>query len=159
MLLKWRLTEVWEKTLYIVIGYAVVALLFFVLRTWLLDGTSWQYAVIGLLINLAFVLVAVRTFRGYLEPAAPPRPWWRWSGRPKAGYWLGTLNLLVGVTAIQDFWPRHGLTPDVPVTILNILESAIVAFGYLNSSFRLRQQPELWSQRRRQSAPPLTTNR
>jgi hypothetical protein len=158
MLPKWRITEVWQKTLYIVIGYAVVALLFFVLRTWLFDERSWQYAVSGLLVNLVFILVAVRIFRGYLEPAAPPRPWWRWSGRPKAGYWLGAFHLFSGIAAIADFWPQHGLTPEVPVTILNILESAIVAFGYLNSSFRLRQQAELWSQRRRESPPLLNTN-
>jgi hypothetical protein len=159
MRLKWRITEVWQKTLYIVIGYAMTALLFFVLRTWLLDARSWQYALIAFLLNLAYTLVAVRTFRGYLEPEAPPRPWWRWTGRPRAGYWLGALNLIAGISAIQNFWLRHGLALETPMTILSILGSVIVAFGYLNSSFRLQRQPELWSQRTREPPALPSTNR
>ena len=114
MRLNWRITTVRQKVLYIVLGSATIALFFLALRTLLLDGRSWPYAAIGLLINLTYTLLGVRTFRGHLEPAAPPRPWWRWTGRPKAGYWLGSLNLLGGYGVIQDFWPHRGLTPDLP---------------------------------------------
>ncbi|MEC5170908.1 hypothetical protein [Glaciihabitans sp. GrIS 2.15] len=86
MQLNWRITTVRHKVLYIVLGSATIALFFLALRTWLLDGRSWPYAAIGVLINLSYTLLAVRTFRGHLEPAAPPRPWWRWTGRPQAGY-------------------------------------------------------------------------
>jgi len=141
MRLNWRITTVRQKVLYIVLGSATIALFFLALRTWLLDGRSWPYAAIGLLI--------IRTFRGHLEPAVPPRPWWRWTGRPKAGYWLGSLNLLGGYGAIQDFWPHRGLTPDLPAVIMNVLVFLIISSGYFNSSFRLRRHPELWSQKKR----------
>ena len=153
MRLNWRITTVRQKVLYIVLGPATIALFFLALRTWLLDGRSWQYAAIGLLINLTYTLLGVRTFRGHLEPAAPPRPWWRWTGRPKAGYWLGSLNLLGGYGAIQDFWPHRGLTPDLPAVIMNVLVFVIVSSGYFNSSFRLRRHPELWSQKKRAKPP------
>ena len=149
MQLNWRITTVRQKVLYIVLGSATIALFFLALRTWLLDGRSWPYAAIGVLINLSYTLLAVRTFRGHLEPAAPPRPWWRWTGRPKAGYWLGSLNLLGGYGAIQDFWLHRGLTPDLPAVIMNVLVFLIISSGYFNSSFRLRRHPELWSQNER----------
>jgi hypothetical protein len=134
------------------------ALLLFAFRSWVVDANSWQYAVFGVLINLSYTLIAVRTFRGYLEPAVRPRPWWRWTGRPKAGYWLGALYLLAGISAIQNFWPQNGLATAAPLTILSILESVFVAFGYLNSSFRLRGRPASWSQRRRNSPALPNTN-
>jgi len=153
MQLNWRITTVRQKVLYIVLGSATIALFFLALRTWLLDGRSWPYAAIGVLINLSYTLLAVRTFRGHLEPAAPPRPWWRWTGRPQAGYWLGSLNLLAGCGAIRDFWPHRGLTPDLPAVIMNVLVFLIISFGYFNSSFRLRRHPELWSQKKRAKPP------
>lgn len=150
----WRITEIWQKTIYIVLGSAVLALFFWALRTWLLDPRAWPYALVGLVINLAYTLFGVRSFRGYLEPIAPPRAWWRWTGRPKAGYWLGSLQVIGGIDAIREFWPSHGLSPEVPVVTLNILEGAVLGFGYLHSSFRLQRHPELWSQRRRKPTAP-----
>ena len=148
MRLPWRLTEIWQKTLYIVVGWAVLALFFLGLRTWLLDQHSWPYGLIGFVVNIGYNLVGVRIFRGYHEPVAGPRAWWRWTGRPKAGFWLGGLQLFGVLSFVQDFWPRHGLPPDLANGILNIVSSLVLGIGYLNSSFRLRRHPELWSARR-----------
>ena len=146
-----RVTEIWQKALYIVVGYAAIALFFFVLRTWILDQHAWPYALIAFVVNLAFTIVGVRVFRGYLEPISPPRAWWRWTGRPKAGFWLGAFQIIGGLGAIQEFWPHGQLSSEAPVAVLNILSSAVTGFGYLNSSFRLSRHPELWSQQRRRS--------
>jgi hypothetical protein len=145
----WRITEIWQKTLYIAIGYVVFAPFLFGLRTWLLSENSWPYALIGFVINLGYTLLGVRIFRGYHERVAEPRAWWRWTGRPKAGFWLGGLHLFALLGTVQEFWTRDGLAPELPVAILNSALFLIVAFAYLNSSFRLRLHPELWSDRRR----------
>ena len=108
----WRITEIWQKTLYIAIGYAVFVPFFFGLRTWLLSGNSWHYALIGFVINLGYTLLGVA----------------------------------------QELWPHDGHPPNLPVGMLNNALSLIIAFGYLNSSFRLRRHPELWSDRRRKDA-------
>jgi hypothetical protein len=145
---RWRISGLWQKTLYIVLGYAAFVLLFLVLRTWLFSPHSWAYAVIALLGNLAYTGVGVRIFRGYLEPLAPPRPWWRWTGRPKAGFWLGALSLFAAVGSIQGLWPRAGQPANFAVSLLSLIGQGILAAGYFNSSFRLRRHSELWSQRR-----------
>jgi hypothetical protein len=154
----WRITEIWQKALYIAIGYVVLAAFFFGLRTWLLSENSWPYALIGFVMNLAYTLLGVRIFRGYHEPVAEPRAWWRWTGRPKAGFWLGALHLFALLAAIQDFWPRDGLATSLPGGILNSALFVIVAFGYLNSSLRLRLHPELWSDRRRKETAQQSTS-
>jgi hypothetical protein len=144
----WRLTTVWQKALYIAAGWAVMALFLLALRTWLFDQHSWPYQTIGLVATLSYTLVGVRIFRGYLEPVIAPRAWWRWTGRPKAGFWLGALSLFATLSVFPNFWLSHDVVPNVPLLVLNVSESAFTALGYLNSSFRLRRHPELWSQRR-----------
>ena len=144
----WRITEVRHKALFIVSGIVTSAALLFVVRTWIFPGNSWLYLVLALLVNMGFNLAGVRIFRGYREPVAPPRLWWRWTGRPKAGFWLGSIQVLVTLTALQELWPQHGHRPDPLAAILNIVSNAVIAFGYLNSSFRLRRHPDLWSERR-----------
>lgn len=155
MRLTWRVTEVWQKALYVVVGYAVTFLFLLGLRTWLLDLRSFPYALILQIVNIAYPVLGVRIFRGYLEPVAPSRAWWRWTGRPTAGFWLASSYLLTALSAIGNFWPHHGLAPDVPSAVLNVLGPVILSFGYLNSSIRLRRQPERWSQKRR--AKPSVT--
>jgi hypothetical protein len=145
----WRITEIWQNVVYIAIGYAVFAPFFFSLRTWWLSEHSWPYALIGLVINLGYTLLGIRTFRGYHERVAEPRPWWRWTGRPKAGFWLAGLHVFALLGAIQQFWPRDGRAPDLPLAILNSALFVVLASGYLNSSFRLRLHPGLWSDRRK----------
>jgi hypothetical protein len=154
----WRITEVWQKLVYIVGGYAVFVLFFWALRTYLLDAKSLPYASIAFALNIAYTIVGVRVFRGYLEPVEPPRAWWRWTGRPKAGFWLGALNVLAATADAQDFWPRDGHSPDISVAVLNILAATVTAIGYLNSSFRLQRHPELWSSRRSGSARVASTS-
>jgi hypothetical protein len=90
------------------------------------------YAVIGLVATLGYTFIGVRTFRGYLEPSAPPRDWWRWSGRPKAGFWLGALYAVATLEGLQNFWPGDGVAFNYPLAILTTLSSAVVAIGYFN---------------------------
>jgi len=134
-----------------VLSWGVAALVLLMLRTWLLDSRSWLYALTLVAANLTPQIVGVRVFRGYLEPLEPPRPWWRWTGRPKAGFWLGSLHLVGALSFVQQVAPRHGPVPGMPLVIATVAASVIAAFGYLNSSFRLLRRPELWSQRRQKS--------
>jgi hypothetical protein len=153
----WRITEIWQKVLYVLVGYAAIALFFLALRTWLLDQHAWPYALIAFVVNTAFTIAGIRIFRGYLEPVQPSRAWWRWTGRPKAGFWLSALHIIGGIGAIQEFWPHSQLPSEAPAAALNILSSAVAGLGYLNSSFRLCRHPELWSQRRREPTADTTT--
>jgi hypothetical protein len=149
----WRIVEVWQKTLYIVIGYALPASLFFVLRTWLLPEDSVPYALLALVLNLGYTFVGVRVFRGYLEPVAPPRAWWRWTGRPRAGFWLCALHVVALLGVVQDFRALDGFADNLLLTVVNTATFTILAAGYLFSSFRLQLHPELWSHLRMK---PLT---
>jgi hypothetical protein len=45
--LNWRITTLRQKGLYIALGWGVLALSLFALRTWILDPRSWTYAVIS----------------------------------------------------------------------------------------------------------------
>lgn len=151
MWIRWRISEVWQKALYIVCSWGIGALFLLVMRTWLLDARSWPYAVVVMVVNLIIQVVGVRVFRGYLEPLMPPRSWWRWTGRPKAGFWLGSLNVITAISVLHEGLPSRGLGPDPSAVIVDVFGYVVVAFGYLNSSFRLLRHPELWSQRRRES--------
>jgi hypothetical protein len=155
MLVKWRITTICGKVVYVVVGYVAIALFFWALRSWLLDPRGWAYAAIALIVNLAFTLVGVRAFRGFMEPAEPPRPLWRWTGRPRAGFWLGALYLISALVTIRGFWPDHGRPPEIVMTILNLLESALLGIGYLRSSLTLRPLEILWSKRRRDARQEL----
>jgi hypothetical protein len=146
--LNWRLTKVWQKVLYVALGWGVLALTLFVLRTWGFETGSWAYALVGFVGDLAYTFIGVRSFRGYLEPSMPPRLWWRWSGRPKAGFWLGAFYTVSALSSLEFFWPRDGRTVDYLLASLTTLSSIVVAVGYFNSSFRLRARPDLWSRRR-----------
>lgn len=156
MPLKWRITQTWQKALYIVVGYAVIASVLFAIRTWLLNAAEWPYSIILVILNLAYVLIGVRIFRGYLEPLAPARAWWRWTGRPKAGFWLGAIFLWGTIGASAAWWLPTPHPLGVGVTALNVSVSGLTALGYFNSSIRLLRHPEMWSQRRVTALPAAT---
>jgi hypothetical protein len=152
MWLRWRISGVWQKALYIALGWGITPLVLLMLgRTWLLHSSSWLHLSISFAVGWTFQIVGVRVFRGHLEPLDPPRSWWRWTGRPKAGFWLGSLNLLGALSFFFEMLTRHGPVPSVERVIVGVASSLIAAFGYLNSSFRLLRRPELWSQRRQES--------
>ena len=82
-----------------------------------------------------FVLSATRAFRSAGEPVAPPREWWRATGRPAAGFVLAVLFAVGALfTALTE--PR-GVAENVPGWWLNVILTAAIAVYYLQSSIRL----------------------
>ena len=117
------------KFVYIVGGYAA---LFLIAR---IDDflPSVVSFVADYLLWIVYLLVAVRTFRGANEPVGPPRPWWRMSGRPKAGFWLAALfGLSTSVIVLEP-------TPTFPLGFLvaEAVQNGVFALFYLNSSIQL----------------------
>lgn len=122
-----RITRPWTKTAYIV-GGAVVLIAFGRLTHGLPDLARIALQIVAFSV---YLFVAVRSFRGKFEPVAPPRPWWRLTGRPKAGFWLAGWQLLGVVFALVD--PRYTLAERLVYTAQNLLIGGL----YLNSSIQL----------------------
>ena len=156
MVLRWRITKAWQKFLFVVIGYVGLAALLFAIRTWLLPIGSLPYILLSVVLSVAFPLLGVRTFRGYLEPVEPPRAWWRWTGRPAAGCWLGGLAILALLGGLRDYWPEGAVPANYPAAVLYSVQMAFIAGGYLNSSFRLLRHRDQWSQTKWQARADLT---
>ncbi|MGV8858341.1 hypothetical protein [Rhodoglobus sp.] len=91
--------------------------------------------------SLAFV-VGVRTFRGAAEPLAAPRPWWRATARPPAGFILGMLTTIL---ALNEVWLLVVETPHGPfalaASIISLLQTLLVTGYFFNSSVRLLALP------------------
>ncbi len=93
-------------------------------------------ALIGEVLGTALLVAVARSFRGPVEPVAPPRPWWRLTARPLAAWWIGGFYLLGGIVAL----PRH--PEDWPV----LVSSLLVGAAFLNCGVRLT-----FERRRRQA--------
>ena len=122
-----RFTRPLTKAAYIIGGYALLVL--FTRATHPLAPTV--FAVLDFIVFGTYILVGVRSFRGKYEPVLPPRPWWRMTGRPKAGFWLGAL-LVLGVVSFL-------LAKYIPVELRVSYIAQELVFGllYLNSSIQL----------------------
>nr|WP_218881489.1 hypothetical protein [Leifsonia shinshuensis] len=111
----------------------ILALNFFVIDR--VVNASLDVLVVAIL-NIAYVIVGTRTFRGAGENREDPRPWWRATGRPAAGFWLG------GILAILAFISCVGALASKPensfVPAVACISYALLAAYYLNSSYRLR---------------------
>lgn len=93
-------------------------------------GSSALLAALGVVGQLAFVIVGVRTFRGTGEPVRPARAWWRMTARPPAGYLLGGLFL-----AQAAWWAlAPGPSPLAPVAAT---VSGLIGLAYLAATVRL----------------------
>ncbi len=91
--------------------------------------------VLDALAQAAFVLSATRAFRSAGEPVAPPRSWWRATGRPATGFVLAALFAAGAVfTALTE--PR-GAAENLPGWWLNVVLTAALAAYFLQSSVRL----------------------
>ncbi|MCX7522181.1 hypothetical protein OSC27_07795 [Microbacterium sp. STN6] len=102
-------------------------------------------AVTALLLLVASVVFFTRVFRGESEDAHAPRPWWRLSERPRAGF------VLAALFAAEAIWLAFSLpsgTGDgasdsvsaeisAALRIAAVAVSALVALAFLNSSIRL----------------------
>ena len=94
--------------------------------------------ILDALAQAAFVLSATRSFRVAGEPLAPPRPWWRATGRPLSGYVLtGVFALGAFITAATE--PR-GVPENLPGWWLKVVLTAAMGVYYLHSSIRLSRE-------------------
>ncbi|WP_258045919.1 hypothetical protein [Leifsonia shinshuensis] len=92
----------------------------------LISNVLWPFAIIAL----------ARSFRGPDEPIVPPRPWWRLTARPPAGWVLGaiyTAGELIGL-----IFPVPG-SHDV-VAVVGEVCGLFIGLAFLNSSIRLTLQ-------------------
>ena len=83
-------------------------------------------------VSMVAVVAIARSFRGWDEPVAPPRAWWRLTARPVAGWWLAVLYLLAAATPVNRGW--H------PELLLDGVTSLLLGLAFLNSSIRLTVQ-------------------
>ncbi|MBN9193518.1 hypothetical protein [Microbacterium sp.] len=109
------------------IGIVVVTLTLGVTTT----PVAGYIAAVGL--PVAMVWFCTRTFPGDSEDIAPPRPWWRMTERPAAGYVLGALFAAqaIGYATAPASWAE----PVARAAAFAV--AAVIAAGYLNSSARL----------------------
>jgi len=129
-----RITTITGKITYIVGVYALILVLNVFLFARVLNQT-FDLLVITVL-NLAYVIVGVRIFRGAGENRADPRPWWRATARPAAGFWIGgLLAALAFISGVGAFGskPENAFLPAVAC----LCYAALAAF-YLHSSVRLQ---------------------
>lgn len=129
-----RIVTITGKIIYILGGFGIVLALNVFLIQQLVNPTI--DVVVVALLNFAYVVLGVRTFRGADENRADPRAWWRATARPAAGFWIGgglaAAAFVSGVGALSSR-PESSFIPTVAC-----LSYAVLAAYYLHSSYRLR---------------------
>ncbi len=131
----WRLTKVWQKTVYIIgiviLGLALTALgLALNLQT--ANHIAWPYELVESIIEIAAVYLATRMFRTPGEPVEPPRAWWRATGAPSLGFLVAIVEISgLVVVLVPAFGAGSSYTP------IELAVDAIGAAFYLHSSIRL----------------------
>jgi uncharacterized membrane protein YfcA len=123
---RWRLA-------YVVVGIALLlALNGFVLLRVLPAQVD---AVIFNLLVLAFVFVAVRSFRGRDEAVEPPRVWWRMTARPTAGLLIAAF---LAASVVNYLFSTTARAPGDEFTNgLSTAVNALLVIAYVHSSIRL----------------------
>ncbi|MEY9952153.1 hypothetical protein [Leifsonia sp. EB34] len=87
------------------------------------------------------IIALARSFRGEDEPVQPPRPWWRLTARPRVGWFIGGIYVLIELLAF--FLPVR--TDRYPETASSVVFGLFLAAAFLNSSIRLtilRRRPQ-----------------
>ena len=96
--------------------------------------------IIGNLIWVAFLVFAVRVFRGADENIAAPRPWWKMTARPTAGFVLGALSAASVATYMVRILSRRTTgNLDFWDALSNSILFAGIAVAYTYSSIRSRR--------------------
>ncbi|WP_374008903.1 hypothetical protein [Leifsonia sp. LS-T14] len=131
-----RVMNPWHK-----FGFIVAMLaLNFALAALLRPGLPVVAAELILQVESTALLVALaRSFRGADEPVAPPRPWWRLTARPLAGWWLGGLHLLAVVDVAFE-------SPHSVAEWMSVPAFVFLGLAFVNSSIRLtarKRRPQL----------------
>jgi hypothetical protein len=124
-----RLTSPTQKVAVIVIW--IVAGVFV---RWALDLVTSAAAVtdVWVIVGTVGTVVFARSCRGWGEPIAAPRAWWRLTARPLAGWWLAALHLFASAEPINRGWN--------PELLLAGITSLFLGLAFLNSSIRLTIQ-------------------
>lgn len=129
-----RITTITGKIIYIVGAFGLIlALNFFVIDR--LVNAALDVLIVGVL-NVAYVLVGTRSFRGGDENREDPRPWWRATARPAAGFWLGGILALLAFTSCVGALASKPESAFIPAVAC--ITYALLAAYYLHSSYRLR---------------------
>jgi len=98
----------------------------------------WVASLTGSLLMILVIGVAVRSFRGRGEAIAPPRPWWRMTARPTAGFVLGSFYIVSVVWSVASAIIEP---PDMaPLWVGSVIPLAVGAL-FFNSSIRLVRDP------------------
>ena len=132
--MKLRITTATGKIAYVVGGYVLLLALNLFVFQQLVDPTG--DVLIVAVLNLLYVGIGVRSFRGVEENREDPRPWWRATAKHAAGFWIGgalaAAAFVSGVGALASR-PENSFIPSVAC----VCYTALAAF-YLHSSVRLR---------------------
>ena len=129
-----RITTIAGKISYVLGGFGLILLVNgFLISPFM--NTALDVLLIFIL-NMAYVILGTRLFRGADENREDPRPWWRATARPAAGFWLGgalaALAFISCVGALSSK-PENAFVPAVAA-----IGYALLAAFYLHSSTRLR---------------------
>jgi hypothetical protein len=91
-------------------------------------------AVIYVVLFLVWATLGTRCFRGDGEPVEPPRPWWKLTAKPTAGWILATLLFLQAVWVLTSSLAGPGAAGSVLVAAVYFIVAAL----FVHSSVRLR---------------------
>jgi cytochrome c biogenesis protein CcdA len=124
-------------------AYIVVAVTIYYLGG-ALASTSNARGILRSALVFVLILLAARVFRGATELGDEPRPWWRMTGRPLAGFVLGsvfglaTIALVFYAFGVETEKAVHAFRSQEPYVIVTAVIFAALAALYLTSSLRLR---------------------
>jgi uncharacterized membrane protein YfcA len=131
------------RSWYAKLAYVIVAIAIYYLSGYLAP-TDNSRGILRSCLVFVLVLLAVRVFRGATETGDEPRPWWRMTGRPPAGFVLCAVTGLVAIALIlytvgveNEPMFRHLLSQEPYVVVTAILFAALAVL-YGTSSARLR---------------------
>jgi hypothetical protein len=102
----------------------------------------------------AAVVFGARVFRGPDEDLAAPRAWWRATSRPAAGFWVG--SVFVVVSFIDGLLFGNGTAAAVS-HLLQVISSIAIAAFYANSSIQLVRSRRIAREDYRAAHPAPTT--
>ncbi|MFF1635102.1 hypothetical protein [Leifsonia sp. NPDC058248] len=129
-----RIVTIPGKVTYIVGVYALLLVLNLFVFMRLVNPTI--DVLIVAILNIAYVFVGVRLFRGATENREDPRAWWRATARPAAGFWIGAgLAVASGISLLGALASKadNSFVPAVSCVVYGA-----IAIFYLHSSYKLR---------------------